>query len=322
MNEPLIPDAAAGNRRKRGFQVAGMPLWAIAFLLLTAAVSLIASHYRLIGGDDLLELWCDRVGSLRQLLHIQRTSPLAIDPFFYHIVTFVGIRLFGVRPFLLRLPSLAGFLAMQVCLFYFVRRIASERAAVFALAFPVITGGFGYTLQIRPYGVLLGLFGVAMLSWQIAVRRDDHRACALVALALSLAAAINTHYYGFLFLLPLCAGELVRVWQRRRLDIPMIAAMGAGMSGVLFLLPFLKGAAEFREHFEASSVSYRSILQTYNFILLEKDAFDARTNHLLAVALGLSFGLILWSCVRQWRGKVLNLPAIQGSASTMERSLR
>ena len=322
MNEPLIPDAAAGNQRKRGFQVAGMPLWAIAFLLLTAAVSLIASHYRLIGGDDLLELWCDRVGSLRQLLHIQRTSPLAIDPFFYHIVTFVGIRLFGVRPFLLRLPSLAGFLAMQVCLFYFVRRIASERAAVFALAFPVITGGFGYTLQIRPYGVLLGLFGVAMLSWQIAVRRDDHRAWALVALALSLAAAINAHYYGFLFLLPLCAGELVRVWQRRRLDIPMIAAMGAGMSGVLFLLPFLKGAAEFREHFEASSVSYRSILQTYNFILLEKDAFDARTNHLLAVALGLSFGLILWSCVRQWRGKVLNLPAIQGSASTMERSLR
>jgi len=311
MSVSLISDASQRTKGDRGFQIAGMPLWALAFLVLTAAFSLIASRYRLIGGDDLLELWCDSVGSFGQLLHIQRTSPLAIDPFFYHILTFVGIRQFGVSPFLLRLPSLAGFVAMQVCLFYFVRRIASERAAVFALAFPAITGGFVYTLQIRPYGVLLGLFGLAMLSWQTAVRREDRRAGVLVVLALSIATAINTHYYGVLLLLPLCAGEVVRVWQRRRLDIPMSLALGAGMSGILFLLPFLKGAAEFRNHFEAGSVAYRSITQTYNFIVLARDTFSARTNHLLAIALGLLLALILWSCIRQWRGKILNLPGAE-----------
>jgi hypothetical protein len=192
MSVPLISDASDETERGLRFQIAGMPLWAVAFLVLTAAVSLSMAHYRLIDGDDLLELWCDRVGSIGQLLHIQRTSPLVIDPFFYHGLTFVGIRLFGVRPFFLRLPSLCGFLLMQVCLFYFVRRIASVRAAVFALAFPMITGGFVYTLQIRPYGMLLGLFGLAMLSWQTAVRREERRAGALVVLALSIAAAINS----------------------------------------------------------------------------------------------------------------------------------
>lgn len=304
----MLSDVSEGTERERRFEIAGMPFWALTFLVLTAAFSLIASHYRLTGGDDLLELWCDRVGSFGQLLHIQRTTPLAIDPFLYHVITYAGIREFGVWPFVLRLPSLAGFLVMQVCLFYFVRRIASERAAIFALAFPTITGGFVYTLQIRPYGVLLGLFGLAMLSWQTAVRREDHRAGALVVLGLSIATAINTHYYGVLLMLPLCAGEVVRVWQRRRLDMPMVLTMGAGMSGVLFLLPFLKGAAEFRHHFAAGSVPYRSITQTYNFIVLARDAFSARVNHLLAIVLGLLLALILWSCIRQWRGKVLNLP--------------
>jgi hypothetical protein len=307
MSEPLISDASERAERDRRFQIAGMPLWALIFLVLTAVVSLLASHYRLTAGDDLLELWCDRVGSFGQLLHIQRTSPLGIDPFLYHLLTFAGIRQFGVSPFVLRLPSLAGFMTMQVCLFYFVRRIASERAAVFALAFPAITVAFTYTLQIRPYGVLLGLFGLAMLSWQTAVRREDRRTGALVVLALSIAMAVNTHYYGVLLMLPLCAGEAVRVWQRRRLDVAMLLAMGAGVAGMVFLLPFMKGAAEFRSHYRAGDVAYQSITQTYNFLVLGQGTFSGRTNHLLAIGLGLLIALILWSCIRQERGRRLRL---------------
>jgi hypothetical protein len=308
MSVPLISDASDETERGLRFQIAGMPLWAVAFLVLTAAVSLSMAHYRLIDGDDLLELWCDRVGSIGQLLHIQRTSPLVIDPFFYHGLTFVGIRLFGVRPFFLRLPSLCGFLLMQVCLFYFVRRIASVRAAVFALAFPMITGGFVYTLQIRPYGMLLGLFGLAMLSWQTAVRREERRAGALVVLALSIAAAINSQYYGVLLMLPLCAGEAARAWQRRRFDVPMLLSMGAGLAGMVFVLPFLKGAAEFRGHYKAGNVPYQSITQTYNFIMLGQSTFSERTNHLLAILLVVLVALVLWGCIRQWCGKTIKLP--------------
>ena len=281
---------------------------AMGFLALTAVVSLLVSHYHFIGGDDLLELWCDRVPNIGELLHIQRTSPLVLDPFFYHGLIFTGIRFFGVSPRVLELPSLLGFLVMQVCLFYFVRRIASERAAVIALAIPAISGAFMYTMQIRPYGVLLGLFGLAMLSWQTAVRREGHRTGALVLLAVSIACAVNTQYYGVLLMLPLCAAEVVRVWQRRRVDVPVLMSLGAGMAGIILLLPFLKGAAEFRSHYKAGNVPYQAITQTYNFLLLGREAFSIKVNHILALLLVLLILLVLWSCLRQLRDKRLQLP--------------
>jgi hypothetical protein len=308
MGASLIPDDLEAKQSHRRFRIAGMPLSAIAFLILTAAVSLLTAHYQFIYGDDRLELWVDNVASIRQLIHIQSSLPLAIDPFFFHGLTFVGIRLFGVNPFVLRLPSLLGFLLMQLSLFYCVRRIASERAAVFALAFPMFTAVFSYTEQVRPYGLLLGLFGLAMLSWQTAVRREAHRTWALVVLALTIAVAINTHYYGVLLLAPLCAAELVRARQARRLDTPVFLSIGAGMAGAVFLLPFLKGAAEFRANFQPGADSHQAITQSYNFILLSHVAFSTRTNHLLAIGLALLTVLVLGGCVRLMRSKTLNLP--------------
>jgi len=307
MSVSLIPNGSDANESQHRFRIGGMPITAISFLILTAAISLLTAHYRMIGGDDLLELWSDKVTSIGQLVRIERTLPLAIDPFLYHGLTFAGIRLFGVNPALLRLPSVFGFLLMQICLFYFVRRVASERAAIFALAFPAITGAFGYTMQIRPYGVLLGLFGLAILSWQTAVRREAHRSWALVVLALSIAVAINTHYYGVLLLVPLFAAELVRVWQSRKVDVPVLMSIGAGTAGVVFLLPFLKGAAGFRNHYEGGPVPYHVITQSYNFILLGRGVFSMKTNHLLAIVLGLFIVLVLWGCIRQLCSKTLML---------------
>lgn len=286
-----------------------MPPWAIAFLILTAAISYLQSRcYYLVGGDELLELWGDKASSIAQLVHVQRVLPTEIDPFFYHALNYAGIRLFGVNPPVLRLPSLLGFLLMQVCLFYFVRRIASTWAAVFALVFPAFTGAFWFSGMMRPYGLLLGLFGLAMLSWQTAARRKPQRALALVVLALTIALAINTHYYGVLLLVPLGVGELVRCCQSRRLDRPMLVSLAAGMAGVVFLLPFLKGAAAFRTHYQTGLVPYQLIPQSYNSILFGQAAFSTSKNHLLAFALGLLFVLALWSCLRQLSSKTLRLP--------------
>ena len=307
MGASLIPDDLEAQSHRR-FRIVGMPLSAIAFFILTAAVSLLASNYSLVYGDDRLEMWADNVANLHQLFHIQSSLPLAIDPFFYHGLMFLVIHLFGVSPIALRLPSLLGFLLMQGCIFYFVRRVASDRAAVFALAFPMFTVVFGFSMQVRPYGLLLGLFGLAMLSWQTAVRRQSHRAWALVVLALAIALAINTHYYGVLLLVPLCAAELVRAGQSRQVDRPVLLAIGAGMAGAVFLLPFLKGASQFRANYQAAPVPRQVISHSYNFILLYHGAFSTSIDHLLAIALALLVALVLYSCFLQFRGKTINLP--------------
>jgi hypothetical protein len=311
MSEFLADPATRGIKTQRQIKAAdsaGMPVLAIAFLILTAAVSLLQSHYRLLGGDDFLQLWTDDASTITKLLHVQASFPLVVDPFVYHAVTFAGIRSFGLNPFALRLPSLFGFLLMQVCVFYFVRRIATERAAVFALAFPALTGAFGYTVQIRPYGFWLGIFGLAMLSWQAAIHRETARTGPLVALALAIAISINTHYYGFLLLVPLCAAELVRAIARRRMDVPVLVSMSAGAAGIVFLLPFLKGAADFRGHYQAAPVPIHAIPQTYNFILLGVGALSMTMNHVLAVGLVLCASVIAWAVFRQQRNKTLVLP--------------
>ena len=141
-----------------------MPVWALVFLALTVVVSVVALTFALLDGDDFLQVWSDRVSSLGQVVHIQRVTPMVIDPFFYHGLIYFVIRLFGENAFFLRLPSLLGFVLMQVCLFYFVRQISSARAACFALAIPIVSVALDYVLRFALTGVLLGLYGLAMLS--------------------------------------------------------------------------------------------------------------------------------------------------------------
>jgi 4-amino-4-deoxy-L-arabinose transferase-like glycosyltransferase len=167
---------------------------------------------------------------------------LSFDPIAYHVLAWLAIRLFGAGAFAIRLPALLGFLLMQICLFFFVRQVASERAAVFALAYPALGGALYYSAEGRPYGLLLGFCALAMVSWQTATRSESKRTLALVTLALSTALALNTHYYGVLLLVPLCGAEMFRTFQRRRLDFPVIAAIGAGMAWIVFTLPFMKAA--------------------------------------------------------------------------------
>ena len=289
-------------------RVAAMPPLAIVFLILTAAVSLLIGHYYLTNGDDLLQLWSDAVATIGQAVHIQRFSPLVIDPFAYHGIIFSVVHVFGLRPLFLRLPSLIGFLIMQVCLFYFVQRIASTRAGLFALAIPGFTGAFVYTLEIRPYGVLLGLLSLATLSWQTAARREKQRTLALVMLSGSLAVAINAQYFAVLIMLPLCAAEFVRVRERGRLDIPVLISLAAGLAGMVFLLPFLKGAAEFRSHYMGMPVPYQVLAQSYSFLLFGHSAFSTSVNHLLDLGIALLVIAVLWMCVRQRKRNTLRLP--------------
>jgi hypothetical protein len=88
----------------------------------------------------------------------------------------------------------------------------------------------------------------------------------------------------------------------------MLLSLSAGLAGMVFLLPFMQGAAEFRAHYKAGNVPYQSITQTYNSLLLGESIFTQHTNHVLAILLAVAIALVLWSVIRQWREKILRLP--------------
>ena len=292
--------------------IAGIPLSAIALLLLTASVSILWSHYKLLRGDELYEMWTDSVSSVGQLVNIQLTCPIALDPFAYHAIAHVAIGVLGANTFAIRLPSLIGVLLMQICLFIFVRRIATERAAIFALGFPALTCVMGYSMEGRPYGLMLGFFGLAMVSWQSATLRETGRSFALVTLTLAIALCINTHYFGILLLAPICVAELVRTIQRRRLDIPLVASIGAGAAGIAAALPFMKAAKEFRGHYGLwDRLQIKDIGWDYLWTLANHNSIkgakiiDRGLFALVVILVGLS----VWAFFLQMRRKTL--PSIE-----------
>lgn len=272
------------NTQKTTPRQTRLPLTAVAILLVTAAVSLAWSHYKLLSQDEIFVLQTGSVSSVRQLVHIQRTTPISLDPLVYHLLAHAAAKLFGSTAFALRLPSLLGFLLMQLCLFASVRRYSTERAALVAMAFPALTATLFYSAEARPYGLLLGLCALMLICWQ-RVCEKNRTAGSLAALALVIALALNTHYFAILLLIPLYAAEFVRTVRLRKLDLAMAGAMVAGTACFALTLPFQHAASEFRLHYyNAGTLSVRAISQAYRSLLMDYTQLSPAVQRSIAFA--------------------------------------
>ena len=275
----------------------------VVFVCVTAAVSLTWSHTKLMSQDEMYEFQTDSVPSLAELVHVQKTWPISLDPLLYHALSHGAMQVFGADALAQRLPALAGFLLMQVCLFFFVRNLAGERAGAVAAAFPAVTATLFYAVEGRPYGLMLGLYALALLCWQVGSREQGtgnrFRGWALVGLAAAIAATINAHYFGVLLLVPVCAAEAWRTLARRRIDWPMCAALAVGMAGFLTTRPFLKAAAEFKKnYYNGGGVGLHDITRAYRSIFVNYTQMPMSAQHVWMAALVLFAVALVWGC---WR---------------------
>jgi 4-amino-4-deoxy-L-arabinose transferase-like glycosyltransferase len=280
----------------------------VVFVCVTAALSLVWSHTKLLSQDEMFEFQTDSVRSLAELMHVQRTWPISLDPLLYHALSHGAMQAFGAGAFAQRLPALAGFLLMQVCLFFFVRNLAGERAGAVAAAFPAVTATLFYAVEGRPYGLMLGLYALALWCWQVASRSERARGWALVGLAAALAGTINAHYFGILLLVPVCAAEAWRTLARRppvqrKIDWAMGAAIVAGMAGFLATQPFLEAAGEFRKnYYNVGWVGRHDIARAYRAIFVNYTQMSMSARHLWVVALVVFAAALVWGCWRVRRG--------------------
>jgi hypothetical protein len=290
----------------------------VVFVCATAAMSLTWSHAKLMSQDEMYEFQTDSVRSLAELVHIQTTWPISLDPLLYHALSHAAMQAFGTRALAQRLPALAGFLLMQVCLFFFVRNLvggsAGERAGAVAAAFPAVTATLFYAVEGRPYGLMLGLYALALWCWQVATRQSSvgssqlsekvkGRGWALLGLALAIAGTVNAHYFGILLLVPVCAAEAWRTLARRRIglriDWPMGAAIAVGMAGFLATRPFLEAAGEFRKnYYNGGSVGLHDITRAYRAIFVNYTQMPIGAQHAWMVALVVFAAALVWGC---WR---------------------
>lgn len=173
---------------------------------------------------------------------VETTPPLA------DILVRAVNSLWGEGNIVSRIPAMIGFWTLCLCLFAFVRRRLDIAYAFAALLLPFSTGAYMYATEARCYGMLLGFCGVALVCWQSAAE-GRRRAFAIPILALSLSAAIASHYYAFLLLLPLGGAELWRTARRKQFDWPVWAALcTAAIVGCGLCYAVMAGTWRFRAH--------------------------------------------------------------------------
>lgn len=182
-------------------------------------------------------------------------------PFFsftVHPLAMTGI------PVLVRIPSMIGLWLMAVCIYRFVSRRGSKLQALIATLFPFITAAEKYSYEGRPYGIVLGGSAAALLCWQ---RLDSgrYRSRTLIAMWLCCTVVVASHYYGFLILLPLAAGELAR-WRTQKPDYKVAVALAASLLPLVIGYPIVRSVRLSGAHFWGH-VSLHSLGDAYEELL-------------------------------------------------------
>jgi hypothetical protein len=245
----LTAVGAAIERRAR-------PLLAL-LLTAVAAVTLVLAHRKPLWNDELFTYYISRlsIGDMWSTL----STGVEQTPLTFYVVTRASLDVLGDGGIAMRLPELLGFLLMSVCVFLFVERRSSPLYGLVAVIFPIATIAYGYAYEARAYGLVLGFSAAALLCWQVAAEAGPHRRLAALGTALSLAAAVASHYYAVLILVPLVVGETTRSIISRRIDWLVLGSFGGALVPLLAFSPLIADAKDYSTSFWAQPTWHAAV---------------------------------------------------------------
>lgn len=238
-------------------------LGAVSFVYF-AATSVLASR-KPMWNDELFTYFIAQASTLSDIWAALLTGADQ-NPFPFYVLTRWSLALFGVNEWALRLPEMIGVWGAGVCLFHIVAHRSSSMYGFVAMLFLFVTGANFYSYEARPYGLVLAFASASWLCWQAATERRI-RWLPLLGLFGSLAAALCSHYYAVLVFIPLGIAELVRSYDRRRVDWPIWLTMGGALSPLLVFLPLIEKARTYANGFWAIP-SWKSIPDAYSSLLM------------------------------------------------------
>lgn len=219
-----------------------------AFALLFLVSGIRRSQSVLLTTDEMLAGYTATQPKFATMLDVLRTMPLTVDPPLFPALTFAAVRLVEPLELALRLPSVIAWIAFMLSLYALVRRRLGVEAGLLAFVLPLLLPVSQYAYIARPYALLLAFSGWTLVFWQRAAEGAPNRGRHIAGMSLCLAGALATQYYAPLLYLPLAAGEIRRTWENRRPDGGVWGALAAAGIVAAAHLPFLGGAALYRQH--------------------------------------------------------------------------
>lgn len=214
--------------------------WLLAFSTAYLIITLLNAAVKPMWFDEFFTFYISQLPRAEDIWSVLARGMEAHPPLHYFL-TRASHTILGFGHVATRMPEILGFFTMCLCLFAFLaRRIPAVYAAA-GMVFPLITGFYQYAFEARPYAIVLGCSGIALVAWQGATE-GHYRKLSLAALTLSLAAALSSHYYGVLVIVVIALGELAKCLATKRLDAPIWISMAASGIPGLFYLPLIGSA--------------------------------------------------------------------------------
>lgn len=244
--------------------------------------------------DELYTVWVSRAPTLERLWAALAAGADGNPPL-YHFAVRACEALLPAGSLPARLPAMIGLWTMGICVYGFAVRRCAAVYALLAMLFPFLTAAYEFGYYARPYGLLLGFGALALLCWQAACE-NRARMWALAGLTLSLAAAFCSHFYAVALIVPIGAGEAVRAYGRRRLDVPVGLALVASLLPLAALTPLIEAGRRYSVHFW-SKPRITLVPAAYERLL-------ASTWFPLALGMAMAAVLCRWA----WRGETREAP--------------
>jgi dolichyl-phosphate-mannose-protein mannosyltransferase len=219
---------------------------------------------RLFWHDELVTVYMSRLPRIADVWAAIELGAEATPPLF-PITTRAAVALLGEGLITVRLPETIGFLVAMLCAYTFVARRFGTVFGLIAFLIPAATDAYVYAYEARPYGLILGFAGGAMIAWQHAAE-GRRRAIALPILFASLSGAILCHYYAAVLLAPFLVGEGARIGERRKADWAVLSVLVLSLVPLVFLLPLIRSAAAGGVGF-FSAIRPRAVIEGYELVL-------------------------------------------------------
>jgi len=237
------------------------PAFVAAILVYVTATSLWESGQRPFWFDEVFTAVLTRMPTFGDVVVALRDSADTSGPGYYVIQRALA----GVvsdAHVAYRLSSVVATPLICLTLYIFARRDLPAISGIVAV-FVVLASQLyhGYSVEARPYAVMVLGICVSALAWQ---RADDWR-WRLVLIA-SVAATIAVHYYAVFALVPLGAAEAARWLRTRQLRLTVWAAFAGGGAALLALWPLLSGLRSYYGENYWSTPSIGKALTTYDTV--------------------------------------------------------
>ncbi|MBV9267507.1 MAG: glycosyltransferase family 39 protein [Acidobacteriaceae bacterium] len=225
----------------------------IAFTALYFTQACLIASEKFFWFDELCTLYICRLPSFHETWQAAIHGADYNPPLFY-LIERTARALLGEGLIAMRLPAMIGVWLCCICLFRIVGRRVGLVGGVIALLFPLCTLAAYYACEARSHGIVLGFFGLSLVCWdELQVSRRNRWWQA--GFALTLGAALLTHCYAILILLPFAVIELWRVLRVRHVDWGMWAALL--IPAVVAVLCFVPLSSAYRVNLASTGFAYQ-----------------------------------------------------------------